>query len=95
MQITIARSVRVASALHFRLSFAALARFFVALFHKLCVYFCGSNLIVNRVRAITPAEFAVEAIADVRVFSLILVVVSLLSSLALILKLGAALLNVT
>lgn len=50
---------------------------------------------MNRARAITPAEFAVEAIADMRLFSLILVVVSLLSSLALILKLGAALLNVT
>lgn len=50
---------------------------------------------MNRVRAISPAEFAVEAIADVRVFSLILVVVSLLSSLALILKPGAAWLHVT
>jgi hypothetical protein len=50
---------------------------------------------VNRARAITSAEFAAEAIADVRVFSLVLVLVSLLSSLALILKLGAALLNVT
>ena len=50
---------------------------------------------MNRVHATTPAEFAVEAIADVRVFSLILVVVSLLSSLALILKPGAELLNVT
>jgi len=69
--------------------------FFVALIHKLCVYLCRSNLNVNRARAITPAELAVEAIADVRVFSLILVVVSLLSSLALILKPGAALLHVT
>lgn len=51
---------------------------------------------MNRVRAISPAEFAVEANADVRVLPLVLVVVSLLSSsLVLILKLGAALLNVT
>ena len=50
---------------------------------------------MNAVRAITPAEFAVEAIADVRVFSLVLVLVSLLISLALILKPGAALLHVT
>lgn len=47
-------------------------------------------------RAITFAEFAAEAIADVRVFSFVLLVVSLLSSsLVLILKPGAVLLHVT
>lgn|GEM_PF-5660517 len=47
-------------------------------------------------RAMTFAEFAAEAIADVRVFSFVLLVVSLLSSsLVLILKPGAVLLHVT
>ncbi len=47
-------------------------------------------------RAITSAEFAAQAIADVRVISFGLLLVSLLSSsLVLIIKLGAALLHVT
>ncbi|WP_156767726.1 hypothetical protein [Candidatus Viadribacter manganicus] len=51
---------------------------------------------MTNARDITSAEFAVEAIADVRVLSFALVVVSLLiNSLVLILKPGAALLHVT
>jgi len=95
VQIALRMPLVLLAALHHRLALLHLRDFFVALIHKLCVYLCRSNLNVNRARAITPAELAVEAIADVRVFSLILVVVSLLSSLALILKPGAALLHVT
>jgi len=76
--------------------FAAIAKFVIAHIHKSCLQCRGSLNNVKSARAITFAEFAVEAIADVRVFSFVLLVVSLLSSsLVLILKPGAALLHVT
>ena len=76
--------------------FAAFARFAVAHICKPCIHCHGSFNNVTTARAITFAEFAAEAIADVRVFSFVLLVVSLLSSsLVLILKPGAVLLHVT